>query len=200
MSIFRRGQNAPDLSDAGLEQAEQTQAVAEAEAVPEKESADPAAETEQARQAETPEATPDAEGASDSCSLPDPEREQRWQEAARAVADHWPQMKEDLPALLGRMKQISERYGDPELWQRSPAGIMREAAVELYGMPPRPDAGALSQAVRAAHEQGRQAAADRRLTLAGLAPPQVSRSAPPPLTEEEKILRDMRQARKGRLF
>lgn len=197
MSIFRRGQNAPDLSDAGLEQAQEAQ---QAAAAPEKEDADPSAATQQTQQAETPETAPVAQGEAESRSLPDPEREQRWQEAARAVADHWPQMKEDLPALLGRMKQISERYGDPDLWQRSPAGIMREAAVELYGMPPRPDAGALSQAVQAAHEQGRKAAADRRRTLAGLAPPQVSRSAPPPLTEEEKILRDMRQARKGRLF
>ena len=125
---------------------------------------------------------------------------QRWQEAARSVADHWPQIKGDLPALLARMKAISESYGDPTLWQRAPAGIMREAAVELYGMPSRPDDGALYQAVRAAHEQGRKAAADRRRALAGLAPPQISRSAPPPLTEEEKILQDMRRARKGRLF
>lgn len=186
MSIFRRhSEPSPDLSDQAL--------TGEAAAAPAEEAA--AGE-------EAPAAPPEAETApAATLSVePDPAQEQQWQEAARSVAGHWPQIREDLPALVGRMKAISERYGDPTLWQRSPAGIMREAAVELYGMPARPDAGALAQAVRAAHEQGRRAAAERSRTLAGLAPPQVSRSAPPPLTEEEKILRDMRQARKGRLF
>ena len=187
MSIFRRrSESAPDLSDQALTG----------------EAAEAAPADEAAAGGEAPETAPEAETAPTTAlsTDPDPAQEREWQEAALNVAGHWPQIKEDLPALLSRMKVISERYGDPTLWQRSPAGIMREAAVELYGMPARPDAGALAQAVRAAHEQGRRAAAERSRTLAGLAPPQVSRSAPPPLTEEEKILRDMRQARKGRLF
>ncbi len=189
MSLFRRKEDMPDLSDQALsESAEPAEAAGETE----RESGPEAEALAVAGSAPDKAAAPGAE--------PGPEQEQRWQEAARSVAGHWPQIKGDLPALLTRMKAISESYGDPDLWQRSPAGIMREAAVELYGMPSRPDDGALFQAVRAAHEQGRKAAADRRRALAGLAPPQISRSAPPPLTEEEKILQDMKRARKGRLF
>ena len=180
----------PDLSDQALSESAADETGAADDTGPEsvgEAAADPIAASE-----------PDK--AASAAAEPGPEQEQRWQEAARSVADHWPQIKGDLPAMLTRMKAISESYGDPTLWQRAPAGIMREAAVELYGMPSRPDDGALYQAVRAAHEQGRKAAADRRRALAGLAPPQISRSAPPPLTEEEKILQDMRRARKGRLF
>ena len=187
MSLFRRKEDLPDLSDEALNESAETADSGEPDSG--REASDPVAP------AEAP-----SEAPSEPAAEPGPEQEQRWQEAARSVAGHWPQVKADLPSLLARMKKISESYGDPDLWQREPAGIMREAAVELYGMPSRPDDGALAQAVRAAHEQGRKAAADRRRALAGLAPPQISRSAPPPLTEEEKILRDMRQARKGRLF
>lgn len=199
MSLFRRHSEPepPLTAEAGADVreaagaaenagAENAPAETAAEAVPESGTAQAAAERPGAGAA-----APEPYGA---------EQERRWQEAARSVAGHWPQLKQDLPALLTRMKAISERYGDPDLWQRAPAGIMREAAVELYGMPARPDDGALGQAVRAAHEQGRRAAADRRRALAGLAPPQASRPAPPPLTEEEKIVRDMRRARRGRLF
>ena len=126
--------------------------------------------------------------------------EQQWREAAAAVDGHWPQVRENLPAVLARMKQISQRYGDESLWQRAPVGLMREAAVELYGMPPRPDAALLQGALRSAHEQGRQAALERRRSLVGLAPPQLSRSAPPPLSEEERIIRDIAGAKRGRLF
>ncbi|MBO7666872.1 MAG: hypothetical protein J6T26_00255 [Firmicutes bacterium] len=193
MSLFRRNSARIDLSDQALSDQALNESAAEA--------AD-SGEPDSGREASDPVAPAEApsEAPSEPAAEPGPEQEQRWQEAARSVAGHWPQVKADLPALLARMKKISESYGDPDLWQREPAGIMREAAVELYGMPSRPDDGALAQAVRAAHEQGRKAAADRRRALAGLAPPQISRSAPPPLTEEEKILRDMRQARKGRLF
>jgi hypothetical protein len=190
VSLFRRKEDVPDLSDQALSESAAEETGAADDTGPEsggEAAADPIAASE-----------PDK--AASAAAEPGPEQEQRWQEAARSVADHWPQIKGDLPALLARMKAISESYGDPTLWQRAPAGIMREAAVELYGMPSRPDDGALYQAVRAAHEQGRKAAADRRRALAGLAPPQISRSAPPPLTEEEKILQDMRRARKGRLF
>ena len=190
MSLFRRHDAAPDLSDQALN--ESVDALAAAGAAEQESGADTEPLSVAAPGPDSAPAEPPSE--------PGPEQEQRWQEAARSVAGHWPQIKGDLPALLSRMKAISESYGDTTLWQREPAGIMREAAVELYGMPARPDDGALFQAVRAAHEQGRKAAAERRRALAGLAPPQISRSAPPPLTEEEKILRDMRQARKGRLF
>lgn len=195
MSLFRRKEDTPDLSDQAL--SESAEAAERAEGAGQEsgmqEASDPTA-------APGPDPDADASPAASPAAEPGPEQERRWQEAARSVAGHWPQIKGDLPALLARMKEISAGYGDPDLWQRAPAGIMREAAVELYGMPSRPDDGALFQAVRAAHEQGRKAAADRRRTLAGLAPPQISRSAPPPLTEEEKILQDMKRARKGRLF
>lgn len=195
MSLFRRKEDTPDLSDQAL--SESAEAAERAEGARQEsgmqEASDPTA-------APGPDPDADASPAASPAAEPGPEQERRWQEAARSVAGHWPQIKGDLPALLARMKEISAGYGDPDLWQRAPAGIMREAAVELYGMPSRPDDGALFQAVRAAHEQGRKAAADRRRTLAGLAPPQISRSAPPPLTEEEKILQDMKRARKGRLF
>ncbi|MBR0376717.1 MAG: hypothetical protein IJH59_09155 [Firmicutes bacterium] len=192
MSLFRRKEDTPDLSDQALSESAEAADEAERESGGEAQPLSAAGSGPDKAAAEPEAASPTAE--------PGPEQERRWQEAARSVAGHWPQIKGDLPALLARMKEISAGYGDPDLWQRAPAGIMREAAVELYGMPSRPDDGALYQAVRAAHEQGRKAAADRRRALAGLAPPQISRSAPPPLTEEEKILQDMKRARKGRLF
>ncbi len=63
------------------------------------------------------------------------EREALWQEAAASVAASWPQAMGQGQQLIAKMVEISQRYGDAQLWQRVPAGIMREAAIELYGMP-----------------------------------------------------------------
>jgi hypothetical protein len=77
---------------------------------------------------------------------------------------------------------------------------MREAAAELYGSPPRPSKGALAGAIRKAHAQGLRAAEVINRSKAGLGAPQVSRSAPPPLSEDEKIIQEMVAAKKHSIF
>lgn len=200
MGIFRRREEAEiDLSDEALQQvAEAETPLEEAE---EAELCQAAAETaqkgvfaaadEQGEVADAPQ--PDALAADLLAA------EERWQQAAQDVAQHWPQMQGSLPQLVRKMAEISARYGDERLWQRSPKGIMREAAVELFGMPVRPDSGAVSAALQQAHEQGRKLAAERNRAKLGLAP-RISRSSAPPLSAEDEIVREMAAARKSGIF
>ncbi|MBR5430482.1 MAG: hypothetical protein IK116_08175, partial [Firmicutes bacterium] len=111
MSLFHRSSRS-ELPETVLNEA----AAMNTEAAP-AEGPPAAPETEEAAAAPLPAREAGLTGSDAVCARPDPEAEQRWQEAARSVAGHWPQIKDDLPALLGRMKAISERYGDPALWQ-----------------------------------------------------------------------------------
>lgn len=125
-------------------------------------------------------------------------REAAWQQAACETVQHWPQIRQDMPAVLHKMVEISRRYGDETLWQRAPGGLMREAAVELFGMPRRSDPAALAEAVRQAHQQGRQQALQQQ-AKAGLAP-HISQQQPAAPSAEEQIIRDMMRARSSAIF
>ena len=102
------------------------------------------------------------------------EREALWQEAAASVAASWPQAMGQGQQLIAKMVEISQRYGDAQLWQRVPAGIMREAALE---------------------EMNR-----RNQAKAGLEKRRGRQTHPPALTEEEKIIEQISQARGGSIF
>jgi len=127
------------------------------------------------------------------------DREQHWQTAAMEVAAHWPQVREDMPGLVAKMAELSAQYGDRTLWQRNPHSLMREAAIELYGMPQLPNGDAIARAVQQAHADGMAQGMQNARAKAGLAPGRVH--APhKTLTEEERIIRDMVQARKQSMF
>lgn len=190
MGIFRNRQEASiDLSDESLLVAEmQTEPIADAAA----ESAEPTDTLVEAAQpaAETPEA-PQASRA---------EQEQAWREAATDSARHWPQLMSDPRRLLAKMAEISARYGDSRLWQRAPSGIMREAAIELYGLPESVDGNAISGAIREAHAAGRRLAETRHQAKLGLAPPRGGSMAPPVVSEDVRIIREMMEARRSGIF
>mgnify|MGYP006980315301 FL=1 len=128
------------------------------------------------------------------------EREALWQEAAASVAASWPQAMGQGQQLIAKMVEISQRYGDAQLWQRVPAGIMREAAIELYGMPLSRD----NEYARIAAQSAREAALEemnrRNQAKAGLEKRRGRQTHPPALTEEEKIIEQISQARGGSIF
>ena len=128
------------------------------------------------------------------------EREALWQEAAASVAASWPQAMGQGQQLIAKMVEISQRYGDAQLWQRVPAGIMREAAIELYGMPLSRD----NEYARIAAQSARDAALEemnrRNQAKAGLEKRRGRQTHPPALTEEEKIIEQISQARGGSIF
>ena len=123
------------------------------------------------------------------------EKEALWQEAAASVAASWPQAMGQGQQLIAKMVEISQRYGDSELWQRAPAGIMREAAIELYGMPSNRDNDYARMAAQSAREAALMEMNTRNQAKAGLAKRRGRQSPPPALTEEEKIIEQISQAR-----
>lgn len=206
MSIFRRRQEeeAAALSDAALlaaaeaaaaETAAAETAAAEAAAAEtaagESAAADAAAETAP-ETAETAEAAPSLQQLQ--------QQEAAWQQALAEALPHWPQLCAAPRALLAKMSEISARYGDARLWQRAPAAILREAAIELYGLPAAPAAGAIRAAVEQAHAAGMRRAAECDRSKLGLAPPRSARRAPAAISEEERIIREMTAARRGGIF
>ena len=200
MSIFRRRQEeeAAALSDAALlaaaevAAAEATAAETAAEtAAGESAAADAAAETAP-ETAETAEAAPSLQQLQ--------QQEAAWQQALAEALPHWPQLCAAPRALLAKMSEISARYGDARLWQRAPAAILREAAIELYGLPAAPAAGAIRAAVEQAHAAGMRRAAECDRSKLGLAPPRSARRAPAAISEEERIIREMTAARRGGIF
>lgn len=200
MSIFRRRQEeeAAALSDAALLAAAEAAAAetaaetAAAEtAAGESAAADAAAETAP-ETAETAEAAPSLQQLQ--------QQEAAWQQALAEALPHWPQLCAAPRALLAKMSEISARYGDARLWQRAPAAILREAAIELYGLPAAPAAGAIRAAVEQAHAAGMRRAAECDRSKLGLAPPRSARRAPAAISEEERIIREMTAARRGGIF
>ena len=201
MSIFRRRQEeeAAALSDAALLAAAEVAAAAETAAetaaaetaAGESAAADAAAETAP-ETAETAEAAPSLQQLQ--------QQEAAWQQALAEALPHWPQLCAAPRALLAKMSEISARYGDARLWQRAPAAILREAAIELYGLPAAPAAGAIRAAVEQAHAAGMRRAAECDRSKLGLAPPRSARRAPAAISEEERIIREMTAARRGGIF
>lgn len=199
MSIFRRRQEeeAAALSDAALLAAAEVAEVAEAAetaaetAAGESAAADAAADTAP-ETAETAEAAPSLQQLQ--------QQEAAWQQALTEALPYWPQLCAAPRALLAKMSEISARYGDARLWQRAPAAILREAAIELYGLPAAPAAGAIRAAVEQAHAAGMRRAAECDRSKLGLAPPRSARRAPAAISEEERIIREMTAARRGGIF
>lgn len=205
MSIFRRRQEeeAAALSDAALLAA--AEAAAAETAAAETAAAEAAAETAAGESAaadaaaETaPETAETAEAAPSLQQLQ--QQEAAWQQALAEALPHWPQLCAAPRALLAKMSEISARYGDARLWQRAPAAILREAAIELYGLPAAPAAGAIRAAVEQAHAAGMRRAAECDRSKLGLAPPRSARRAPAAISEEERIIREMTAARRGGIF
>ena len=197
MGIFRSKREPElDLSDDSL-LAEAMEA-----AVEELPAAEP--DAEQAERAEQAEPGADnTQSAVEAALAPQPsraEQEQIWRAAATENARHWPQLMSDPRRLLAKMADISARYGDSSLWQRAPAGIMREAAIELYGLPQGMDSSIISGAVKQAHAEGRRLAENRHQAKLGLAPPRGASVAPPLVSEEQRIIREMMAARRGGIF
>ena len=128
------------------------------------------------------------------------EREALWQEAAASVAASWPQALGQGQQLIAKMVEISQRYGDAQLWQRVPAGIMREAAIELYGMPLSRDNDYARIAAQSAREAALEEMNRRNQAKAGLEKRRGRQTHPPALTEEEKIIEQISQARGGSIF
>ena len=128
------------------------------------------------------------------------EREALWQEAAASVAASWPQAMGQGQQLIAKMVEISQRYGDAQLWQRVPAGIMREAAIELYGMPLSRDNDYSRIAAQSAREAALEEMNRRNQAKAGLEKRRGRQTHPPALTEEEKIIEQISQARGGSIF
>ena len=128
------------------------------------------------------------------------EREALWQEAAASVAASWPQAMGQGQQLIAKMVEISQRYGDAQLWQRVPAGIMREAAIELYGMPLSRDNDYARIAAQSAREAALEEMNRRNQAKAGLEKRRGRQTHPPALTEEEKIIEQISQARGGSIF
>jgi len=127
-------------------------------------------------------------------------REQGWQSAAEKISAAWPQAFAHGEELVAKMVEIGGRYGDPQLWQRSPEGIMREAAIELFGWPKNRDNEYAKIAAQAARDAALKEMSRRNQLKAGLEQPSVRKSAPAPLTEEEKILEEIRRARGRGIF
>lgn len=123
-----------------------------------------------------------------------------WQSAAEEITAAWPQAFSRGRELVAKMVEIGSRYGDPQLWQRAPAGIMREAALELFGWPKQRDNEYAKIAAQAAREGTLREMSRRNSGKAGLEKPSVHKSAPPPLTEEDKILEEIRRARGRGIF
>ena len=128
------------------------------------------------------------------------EREALWQEAAASVAASWPQAMGQGQQLIAKMVEISQRYGDAQLWQRVPAGIMREAAIELYGMPLSRDNDYARIAAQSARDAALEEMNRRNQAKAGLEKRRGRQTHPPALTEEEKIIEQISQARGGSIF
>lgn len=190
MGIFRRRneEEAIALSDDSLLAAEAAAATAQ----------NGEAEAAQA-DADEPAAEPET-GPAPACGADAAAREEAWQQAVREATRHWPRLCDEPRQLIAKMAEISARYGDAALWQRAPAGILREAAIELFGLPSTPEAGALGAAVRQAHAEGMRLAAERSQAKLGLAPPSGAKRPPSALSEEERIIRDMAAARRGGIF
>ena len=190
MTLFEQGAEV-DLTDEGLYSAwEAEMADMEAEAKGKEEAA--VEEGQAVEQKRIPVAKP-ARGTPEA-------GESRWQQAVADVSRQWPEMQGKMEAVVKRMTEISQRYGDSGLWQQHPAGIMREAALELFGPPSKN----ISRAVRAAAAAARKAALReaelRHQEKIGLSLGKSRRSDMSPLSEEEKLIRAMASAKSRGIF
>ena len=116
------------------------------------------------------------------------------------ITASWPQAAGQGQALIAKMNEIGARYGDPLLWQRAPEGIMREAAIELFGLPRTKDNTYAKVAAEAARNAAMEEMLRRDKAKAGLAKKKGGSSPAAPPSEEEKIVAEIAKARDHRIF
>lgn len=109
--------------------------------------------------------------------------------------------KEQQKELISKMVEVSRGYGDPMLWKKNPAGMLKQAALELYGVPKQIDQAAIDAAVAAAKQQAAASAGARESSKTGLAISQQNNQHPTAEpTFDEKVIDDIFAVRGGGIF
>ena len=109
--------------------------------------------------------------------------------------------KEQQKELISKMVEVSRGYGDPMLWKKNPAGMLKQAALELYGVPKQIDQAAIDAAVAAAKQQTAAAINAKESAKTGLTINQQNnqqQTAEP--SYEEKVINDIFAVKGGGLF
>lgn len=137
---------------------------------------------------------------------------QRKQASDRAFTEAFDKMVADYPQLkdtnngaevVKKMIAMADTAigNGPESWRLAPAMFLREAVFDTYGVPVKIDQNSIEAAKKRGYEEGlaqrQQREADKaKATPAATTAPQTE----PPLTEEDKIIRDMMAIRVGHVF
>lgn len=194
MGIFRHDNI--DLSDEGLAAAAEINEDAKEESAAGKGLLD--AETEeQTQNTDLPAA---ASRQADANDRENDERPIKWRQAAEKIAAVWPQAKGQGKELIARMTEISRRYGDPQLWQREPEGLLREAAIELFGMPLTRDNNYALEAAEAARKAAISDLERREQSKLGLAKRKSNIAPPQKPSYEQQIWNEIAAARDSSIF
>ena len=120
--------------------------------------------------------------------------------ALRGVQALFPQATDPAEAqrLMQRMIQRSRFWGEDDIWRKHPEEMMKIAALDLYGVPQAQDVGenATGEEARTARE-----ILSRNADKAGLAIyPKNNKGSQSEPSEEEKIIKGIFNAGKGRFF
>lgn len=137
---------------------------------------------------------------------------QRKQASDRAFTEAFDKMVADYPQLKDHEKgaEVVKKMiamadtatgNGPESWRQAPAIFLREAIYDTYGVPVKIDQNSIEAAKKRGYEEGlaqrQQREADKaKATPAATAAPQTE----PPLSEEDKIIRDMMAIKVGHVF
>jgi len=131
--------------------------------------------------------------------------DQTFRDAFNKMVADYPQLKdpENGSAVLNKMFAMAENAigNGPESWRQAPELFLREAVFDMYGVPVKIDQNSIEAAKKRGYEEGlaqrQQREADKaKATPAATAAPQTE----PPLTEEDKIIRDMMAIKVGHVF
>ena len=193
MGIFRHDNI--DLSDEGLAAAAEINEDAKEESAVGKGLLD--AETEEQQNTGMPAA---ASRQADANDRENDEMPIKWRQAAEKIAAAWPQAKGQGKELIARMTEISRRYGDPQLWQREPEGLLREAAIELFGMPLTRDNNYALEAAEAARKAAISDLERREQSKLGLAKRKSNIAPPQKPSYEQQIWNEIAAARDSSIF
>lgn len=131
------------------------------------------------------------------------EEEQAFTTAMKAITTDFPNAnsKEEQTQLIRKMVEISETYGDRNLWRRNPAGMLKQAALELYGVPQKVDQSAIDAAVTAAKNKTAADIAAKEAAKTGLTiNQQNNQQKTATQTYEEKIIDEIFNVKRGGLF
>lgn len=131
--------------------------------------------------------------------------DQTFRDAFNKMTADYPQLKdpEQGSAVLNKMFAMAENAigNGPESWRQAPELFLREAVFDTYGVPVKIDQNSIEAAKKRGYEEGlaqrQQREADKaKATPAATSAPQTE----PPLSEEDKIIRDMMSIRVGHVF